>query len=49
MAKRGRPSKKVMQRRKALKRKSQRILILGVLILIAFGILSYYLITKQGL
>lgn len=49
MAKRGRPSKKVMKRRKELKRKSQRILVLGILILIAFGILSYYLITKQGL
>ncbi len=48
MAKRGRPSKKVLKRRKELKRKSQRILALGILVLIAFGILTYFLITKQG-
>ena len=49
MAKRGRPSKKVMKRRKELKRKSQRILALAIIILIAFCIISYYLITKQGI
>ena len=49
MAKRGRPSRKVMKRRKELKRKSQRILALAVIILIAFCIISYYLITKQGI
>ena len=49
MAKRGRPSKKVMKRRKELKRKSQRFLAIAVLILIGFCILSYFLITKQGL
>ena len=49
MAKRGRPSKKVMKRRKELKRKCQRFLVLSVLILIGFGILAYFLITKQGI
>lgn len=49
MAKRGRPSRKVMKRRKELKRKSQRILALAIIILIAFCIISYYLITKQGI
>lgn len=49
MAKRGRPSKKVMKRRKELKRKCQRFLILAVLVLIGFCVLSYFLITKQGI
>ena len=48
MAKRGRPSKKVLKKRKELKRKCQRLLIFAVLILIAFGVISYFLITKQG-
>ena len=49
MAKRGRPSKKVIKRRKELKRKSQRILVIAILILIVFCILSYFLITKQAI
>ena len=49
MAKRGRPSKKVMKRRKELKRKSQSLLIIAVGGLILFIALSYYLITKQGI
>lgn len=49
MAKRGRPSKKVMKRRKEMKRKCQRLLVVALLILIGFGILSYFLITKQGI
>ena len=49
MAKRGRPSKKVMKRRKELKRKSQRILGFGILFLIALGVVAYFLIVKQGI
>lgn len=49
MAKRGRPSKKVLKKRKELKRKCQRFLVLAILILIAFCALSYFLMTKQGL
>ena len=49
MAKRGRPSRKVMKKRQEMKRKSQRLLVIAILILIGFGILSYFLITKQGI
>ena len=49
MAKRGRPSKKVMKKRKELRRKCQRLLAVAILILIAFGVISYFLITKQGI
>ena len=42
MAKRGRPSKKVMKKRKELKRKSQSLLIIAVGGLILFIALSYY-------
>ena len=49
MAKRGRPSKKVMKRRKELKKQSQRILGIGILFLIALGIAAYFMVTKQGL
>ena len=49
MAKRGRPSKKVMKRRKELKKQSQKILGIGILFLIALGIAAYFMVTKQGL
>ena len=48
MAKRGRPSKKVMKRRKELKKQSQKILGMGILFLIALGVVAYFLIVKQG-
>ena len=48
MAKRGRPSKKVLQKRKELKRKSQRFLALAILILIAILAVYYFMFTKQG-
>ena len=48
MAKRGRPSKKVMKKRKALKRQSQSLLIFAVGGLILFMILAYYMM-KQGI
>ena len=46
MAKRGRPSKKVMKRRKELKRKSQRILFFAILILIAMVAFMYFSLVK---
>ena len=49
MAKRGRPSKKVMKRRKELKKQCQKILGLGVLFLIGLGVVAYFLIVKQGI
>jgi hypothetical protein len=49
MAKRGRPSKKVIKKRKALKRQSQSLLIVAVGGLILFIAFAYYLITKQGI
>ena len=48
MAKRGRPSKQVMKRRKELKKQRQRILGLGILFLIALGVVAYFLVVKQG-
>ena len=48
MAKRGRPSKKVMKRRKELKRQCQKFLFVAILILIGFGVFAFFLITKQG-
>ena len=49
MAKRGRPSKKVMKRRKELKRKCQSLLVIAVggLILLIVG--AYYFMKNQGL
>ena len=49
MAKRGRPSKKVMKRRKELKKQCQKFLMLSILILVGFCVLAYFLITKQGI
>lgn len=48
MAKRGRPSKKVIKKRKALKRQSQSLLIVAVGGLILFVIFAYYML-KQGM
>ena len=48
MAKRGRPSKKVMKKRQEMRRKSQRLLVIAILVLIGFCILSYFLRTRQG-
>lgn len=48
MAKRGRPSKKVIKKRKALKRQSQSLLIVAVGGLILFVIFAYYML-KQGI
>ncbi len=46
MAKRGRPSKKTLKKRKEAKTKSEHILLLGVILVIAFAILGYFLLTK---
>ena len=48
MAKRGRPSKKVIKKRKALKRQSQSLLIVAVGGLMLFVIFAYYML-KQGI
>ena len=48
MAKRGRPSNKVVRKRKALKRQSQSLLIVAVGGLILFIIFAYYMM-KQGI
>lgn len=48
MAKRGRPSKKVLQKRKELKRKSQKFLTLAILTLITVLVIYYFTFTKQG-
>ena len=48
MAKRGRPSKKVLQKRKELKRKSQRFLAFAILILVAILVIYYFMFIKQG-
>ena len=47
MAKRGRPSKKTLKKRKEMKRKCQKLLAVAILILIGFVVVSYFLITKQ--
>ena len=49
MARRGRPSKKTLKKRKAAKKKSQRLLLFAFLILVALGIAGYFFITKQGI
>ena len=49
MAKRGRPSKKVLKKRKELKRKCQSLLIIAVGGLILFIVGAYYLMKQQGL
>ena len=49
MAKRGRPSKKVVKRRKELKRKSQSLLIIAVGSLILIVLAGIYYMKSQGL
>lgn len=49
MAKRGRPSNKVVKQRKFMKRQSRSLLIVAVGGLILFIALAYFLITKQGI
>jgi len=49
MAKRGRPSKKTLKKRKQMKRQSNCLLIIAVGSLILFIALAYFLITKQGI
>lgn len=49
MAKRGRPSKKVVKRRKELKRKSQSLLIIAVGSIILIVIAGVYYMKSQGL
>ncbi len=42
MAKRGRPSKKVLKKRKELKKKSNRLIFIAVLIIIGLIIFCYF-------
>ena len=46
MAKRGRPSKKTIKKRKEAKSKSELTLLLGVLIIVALIIVGYFLLVK---
>ena len=43
MAKRGRPSKKTLQKRKEIKQKSELVLLFGIFVLIAFVVIGYLL------
>ena len=43
MAKRGRPSKKTLQKRKETKQKSELVLLFGIFVLIAFVVIGYLL------
>lgn len=49
MAKRGRPSKKVMKKRKQMKQKSGLLLFVAFLFLIGIGVAAYFFVIKQGL
>lgn len=46
MAKRGRPSKKTIKKRKEAKSKSELTLLLGILIVVALIVLGYFLLKK---
>ena len=46
MAKRGRPSKKTIKKRKEAKSKSELTLLLGVLVIIALIVVGYFLLVK---
>ena len=46
MAKRGRPSKKTLKKRKQAKQKSELILLLGILIVIAICVAGYFALIK---
>lgn len=47
MAKRGRPSKKTIKKRKEAKSKSELFLLLGVLLIVALCVVGYFLITSK--
>ena len=46
MAKRGRPTNKVVKKRKETKSKSELSLLLAVLVIVALVVLGYFMITK---
>ena len=46
MAKRGRPSKKTIKKRKEAKSKSELSLLLGVLVVVALVVIGYFLLKK---
>ena len=47
MAKRGRPSKKTIKKRKEAKSKSELSLLLGVLLIVALCVVGYFLFTSK--
>lgn len=47
MAKRGRPSKKTIQKRKAAKSKSELSLLVAVLVIVALLVVGYFLIFNK--
>ena len=49
MAKRGRPSKKTLKKRKYMKRQSNCLLIVAIGGLILFAILAYYYVINKGI
>ncbi|MBR6689859.1 MAG: hypothetical protein IKL65_00815 [Bacilli bacterium] len=46
MAKRGRPSKKTIQKRKAAKSKSELTLLFGILVVVLLLVAGYFLLIK---
>ena len=46
MAKRGRPSKKTIKKRKEAKSKSELTLLLGALVIVALLVVGYFLLGK---
>jgi len=49
MAKRGRPSKKTIKKRKFMKRQSHCLLIVAIGCLILLAIFAYYFLIKKGI
>lgn len=47
MAKRGRPSKKTIKKRKEAKSKSELSLLLGVLLIVVLCVVGYFLFTSK--
>ncbi len=48
MAKRGRPTKKAIQKKKEFRKKCELVLLFTVLILVAFAVVVYYMLKNQG-
>ena len=46
MAKRGRPSNKTLSKRKAVKQKSELLILVAIMLVIALGVIGYFLMAK---